>query len=113
MELPLFPLHTVLCPGALRPRSLRPRGPQPRERATKPWTMWRGLAIPDDPTVLSHLLSGIVQVESIRRQALLEMPTTELRLVELARVLDREIVLLERGLGTYTPDPRTSALRRN
>src|SRR4051794_17159693 len=44
----------------------------------------RRLTIPDDPTVLSYLLSGIVQVESIRRQGLLEMPTTELRLVELA-----------------------------
>jgi len=73
----------------------------------------RRLAIPDDPTVLSHLLSGIVQIESIRRQTLLEMPTTELRLAELARLLDREISLLERGLGTYSADPRTSALRRN
>src|SRR5207253_157162 len=50
----------------------------------------RRLTIPEDPTVLSYLLSGIVQIESIRRQGLLEMPTTELRLVELAHLLDRE-----------------------
>ena len=37
----------------------------------------RRLTIPDDPTILSYLLSGIVQVESLRRQGLLEMPTTE------------------------------------
>jgi hypothetical protein len=73
----------------------------------------RRLTIPEDPTVLSYLLSGIVQVESIRRQGLLEMPTTELRLVELAHLLEREIALLERGLGTYTPDPRLASLRRN
>jgi hypothetical protein len=73
----------------------------------------RKLTIPDDPTVLSYLLSGIVQVESIRRQGLLESPTTELRLAELAHLLEREISLLERGLSTYAPDPRLAALRRN
>ena len=76
-------------------------------------TAIRGLAIPDDPTVLSYLLSGIVQVALIRRQGLLEMPTTESRLVELAHLLEREIALLDRGLGTYTPDPRLVTLRRN
>ena len=73
----------------------------------------RRLTIPDDPTVLSYLLSGIVRVELIRRQGLLEMPTTELRLVELGHLLEREIALLERGLGSYTPDARLAALRRN
>jgi hypothetical protein len=73
----------------------------------------RRLTIPDDPTVLSYLLSGIVQIETIRRQGLLEMPTTELRLAELAHLLDREIALLERGLGSYSPDPRLAGLRRN
>src|SRR5881628_813444 len=53
----------------------------------------RRLTIPDDPTILSYLLSGIVQVESLRRQGLLEMPTTERRLEELAHLLDREIAL--------------------
>lgn len=73
----------------------------------------RRLTIPDDPTVLSYLLSGIVQVESIRRQGLLESPTTELRLAELAHLLEREISLLERGLSSYAPDPRLASLRRN
>jgi Lon protease-like protein len=73
----------------------------------------RRLTIPDDPTVLSYLLSGIVQIESIRRQGLLEMPTTELRLVELTHLLEREMALLERGLATYAPDPRLAAMRRN
>ena len=73
----------------------------------------RRLTIPDDPTVLSYLLSGIVQVESLRRQGLLEMPTTEKRLEELAHLLDREIALLDRGLGSYVPDPRLSRMRRN
>ena len=38
------------------------------------------LVIPDDPTVLSYLLSGIVQIELPRRQALLEAETTVYRL---------------------------------
>jgi len=71
------------------------------------------LGIPRDPTVLSHVLSGIVQVEALRRQGLLEMPTTERRLEELEHLLELEIALLQRGLGTYSPDPRLSAIRRN
>jgi Lon protease-like protein len=73
----------------------------------------RRLAIPNDPTVLSYLFSGIVQVESLRRQSLLEMETTEARLAELARLLELEISLLERRLKNYEPDPRLLSLRRN
>ena len=54
------------------------------------------LDIPDDPTVLSYLLSGIVQVELPRRQALLEAETTVERLEGL-------IALLERELGAARP----------
>ncbi len=73
----------------------------------------RRLAIPKDPTVLSYLLSAIVQVDPVRRQGLLEVATTELRLVELGQLLEREIALLDRGLTAYAPDPRISSLRRN
>ena len=52
------------------------------------------LDIPDDPTVLSYLLSGIVQVELPRRQALLEAETTVERLEGLIALLERELVLL-------------------
>ena len=54
----------------------------------------RDLDIPDDPTVLSYLLSGIVQVELPRRQALLEAPTTVERLDGLIALLEREVLLL-------------------
>jgi Lon protease-like protein len=66
----------------------------------------RNLVIPDDPTVLSYLLSGIVQVELPRRQALLEADTTTDRLEGLIRLLDREVVLLRRRLRLFAPDPR-------
>src|SRR3954467_14504507 len=49
----------------------------------------RNLVIPDDPTVLSYLLSGIVQVELPRRQALLEADTTTDRLAGLVPPSDR------------------------
>jgi Lon protease-like protein len=63
------------------------------------------LKIPDDPTVLSYLLSGIVQVELPRRQALLEAETTVERLEGLVSLLERELVLLTKRLRYFTPDP--------
>jgi len=66
----------------------------------------RNLVIPDDPTVLSYLLSGIVQVELPRRQALLEADTTTERLEVLIHLLDRELILLRRRLRLFAPDPR-------
>jgi Lon protease-like protein len=64
----------------------------------------RDLLIPDDPTVLSYLLSGIVQLELPRRQALLEAATTVSRLEALIRLLDREILLLGYRLRLFSPD---------
>jgi Lon protease-like protein len=72
------------------------------------------LAIPDDPTVLSYLLSGIVQIELPRRQGLLESETTVARLEQLITLLDREVFLLGRRLRCFTPDPRIlSGVRRS
>lgn len=64
------------------------------------------LVIPDDPTILSYLLSGIVQVELPRRQALLEAETTVERLDSLIGLLEREVMLLGRRLRIFSPDPR-------
>jgi Lon protease-like protein len=64
------------------------------------------LVIPDDPTVLSYLLSGIVQIELPRRQALLEAATTVERLTSLIKLLDREVLLLGGRLRLFAPDPR-------
>jgi len=66
----------------------------------------RDLVIPDDPTVLSYLLSGIVQIELPRRQALLEAATTTERLEALVRLLEREVLLLGSRLRLFAPDPR-------
>ncbi len=66
------------------------------------------LGIPDDPTVLAHLLSGIIQVELPRRQALLEASTTVERLEGLIALLDRELLLLGRRLRSFSPDPSTT-----
>ena len=75
------------------------------ERPAKPVTT-TSLAIPDDPTVLSHLLSGIVQIELPRRQHLLEATTTVRRLEELITLLDREVLLLARRLRLFSPGSR-------
>ncbi|HEX7949896.1 MAG TPA: LON peptidase substrate-binding domain-containing protein [Candidatus Limnocylindrales bacterium] len=71
-----------------------------------------GLVIPDDPTVLSHLLSGIVQVELPRRQRLLEAATTVERLEQLLVLLDREVFLLGRRLRCFVPDGHASSRAR-
>jgi uncharacterized protein len=67
----------------------------------------RGLRIPDDPSALSFLLAGILQVEPDRKQALLEAPNAEERLRELDGLLDRELLLLSRRLAPFSPDRRT------
>jgi hypothetical protein len=69
--------------------------------------------IPDDPTTLSYLLSGIVQVPGLQRQVLLETPTTEERLEALDDLLHREMWLLRRRLRLFTPDPAEISARRN
>lgn len=71
------------------------------------------LSIPDDPTVLSYLLSGIVQVELPRRQRLLEARTTVERLEELITLLDREVLLLARRLRLFSPEARVGDIRRS
>jgi len=68
-----------------------------------------GLRIPDDPSTLSFLLAGIVQVEPDRRQALLEAPTAEARLRAIDALLDRELLLLSMRLAPYVPE-RTAAV---
>ena len=74
--------------------------------STPPEANATSLTIPDDPTVLSYLLSGIVQAELPRRQRLLEAATTVERLEELITLLDREVLLLARRLRLFAPDPR-------
>ncbi len=71
------------------------------------------LVTPDDPTALSYVLCGLVQVELGRRQTLLEAPDTAERLRRLDAVLAREIDLLERRLKPLVVDARGFALRRN
>ena len=71
------------------------------------------LLIPDDPTTLSYLLSGIIQVELPRRQALLEAETTVERLADLLVLLDREILLLGRRLRFFSPEASIGEARRS
>ena len=73
----------------------------------------RRVTIPDDPTVLSYLLAGILQIEAPRRQALLETVTTEARLGELLALIDRETFLLERRLRFFRPDSGITGARRS
>ena len=61
-------------------------------------------AIPDDPSQLSFLLTGILQVEPLRKQTLLEATTAEERLRDLDRLLDRELRLLRERLAPYAPE---------
>jgi Lon protease-like protein len=73
----------------------------------------RILAIPGDPTLLSHLLSGIVELDLPRRQGLLERETTDARLGDLAGILAREIAFLDGRLRVFAPDPRLQPAARN
>jgi hypothetical protein len=78
--------------------------------ATGPGHRSPDLRIPDDPSALSFLLTGILQVEPDRKQALLEAPTAEARLRALDALLDRELLLLSRRLAPFTPDRSPAAV---
>lgn len=73
----------------------------------------RQLRIPDDPTILSYLLSGIVQVDPLTKQLLLEAATTEERLAELDELLARELRMLESRLRYFVADPHVDPVRLN
>ena len=73
----------------------------------------RRLTATDDPTALSYLLTGLIQVDLAIRQSLLEAPETVGRLVGLDALLTREIRHLDRHLRPISLDPRLLALRRN
>jgi Lon protease-like protein len=62
------------------------------------------LRIPDDPSALSFLLTGIVQVEPDRRQALLEASGADERLRDIDALLDRELLLLGARLAPFAVD---------
>ena len=66
-----------------------------------------------DPTVLSYVITGLVQVEQDRRQNLLEAPDTVSRLLGLEQILRREIGLLSRHLKPLVVDASATAQRRN
>jgi len=69
-----------------------------------PAELLEALRIPDDPSALSFLLTGIIQVEPDRKQVLLEAASAEDRLRGLDGLLDRELGLLRRRLALYVPD---------
>jgi Lon protease-like protein len=73
----------------------------------------RRIRVPDDPGTLAHLLSGIVQIDLVQKQALLEADTVEERLAGLEAVLDQELLLLGRRLRRFEPDASATQQRRN
>ncbi|HEV8488896.1 MAG TPA: LON peptidase substrate-binding domain-containing protein [Candidatus Limnocylindrales bacterium] len=100
-------------PAASTEDAADPSDPEEAERAAKLDEAVRRLVIPDDPTTLSYLLSGIIQVDPARRQHLLEAATTEQRLELLDALIDRELWMLRRRLRFYAPADRQAAVRRN
>jgi Lon protease-like protein len=73
----------------------------------------RRIRVPEDPGTLAHLLSGIVQIDLLQKQALLEAESVEERLAGLEAVLDQELLLLGRRLRRYDADATQLAERLN
>jgi hypothetical protein len=99
-------------PSALDPGDAGEAGDEPESLLAGEGTE-RRIVIPDDPTTLSHLLAGIIQVELPRRQALLEAATTEVRLRDLLVLIDREVLLLRRRWRAFVPGPTGLGPRRS
>ena len=106
-------LDLSATPVELRRAGDREVTPEEEAQAARLDETARRLVIPEDPTTLSYLLSGIIQVDSLQRQVLLEAGTTEERLAALDALLDRELWLLRRRLRQYTPDTTHAVVRRN
>jgi Lon protease-like protein len=107
---PTQPTETSESPEAAQPTEAEPDDP---DRAARLEEAAQRLVIPDDPTVLSYLLSGIIQVDTTRRQQLLEAATTEERLIALDQLITRELWMLRRRLRFYAPEARIDPVRRN
>jgi Lon protease-like protein len=90
-------------PGGAPDDGDEPDGPQATE----------SLRIPEDPSQLSFLLTGILQVDPDRKQSLLEASSAEERLRELNGLLDGELALLRRRLAPYLLDRRSLPSRLN
>ncbi len=88
-------------------------GLSPDQRRDLLMSAARRLTATDDPTALSYLLTGLIQVDLPVRQGLLEAPDTVGRLVGLNALLTREIRHLDRNLRPISVDPRLLSLRRN
>jgi Lon protease-like protein len=88
--------------------AFRERGAWP-EPSDDPEAARVALRIPEDPSALSYLLTGIVQVEPERKQALLEAASAEERLRDLDELLDRELMLLGARLAPFAVDRRGPA----
>ena len=73
----------------------------------------RRLVTPGEPTAISYVLAGLIQIELGTRQALLEAPSTEARLSQLDELLRREVGLLRRHLKPLVVDTGADAHRRN
>jgi Lon protease-like protein len=94
--------------GVAREVPLVEREPEPLP-VDDPEAVRVALRIPEDPSALSFLLTGIVQVEPDRRQALLEAAGPGERLRELDALLDRELLLLGARLAPFALDRRVIA----
>jgi Lon protease-like protein len=95
------------------PESLDATGLSDDQRRELLMAAAKRLTATDDPTALSYLLTGLIQVDLGARQDLLEAPDTVGRLVGLDALLRREIGHLSRHLRPIVLDPAVLALRRN
>jgi len=103
----------VVAGGGTGAMGLGPSGGSGDGPGGGPAELAAALRIPDDPSTLSFLLTGIVQVEPVRRQALLEAATAEERLRELDALLDRELLLLGLRLAPFSPGRAQTPGRAN
>jgi Lon protease-like protein len=80
------------------------------EAESDPQDVAADLDLPDEPELLSYIVAASLNVETARRQALLELDGTTARLQGCLAVLRREAMLLERMLSRPRPPAALASL---
>ena len=88
---------------AARHASVGEQSQEPRDVTATLDEVLKPIHLPDDPVAASYAVAGVLQVELVRKQQLLELPDAAARLRAEVQLLRREVRLLDDGSLSPVP----------